>query len=177
MKTVLACMFSLTLLLGNMASAPAQAAEEPAKRAAETPEQRAARMQWWREARFGMFIHWGIYAVPADGEWYMTNHHVPIAEYEKYAAKFNPVKFDAEQWAQVAHDAGMKYLVITAKHHDGFCMFKTNTTKYNIVDATPWHQDPLAALSGVQAAWRAILLLLLDHGLAYAVPDGRQARR
>ena len=147
MKTAISCLFSITLLLGTMSFAPARAAEEMAKRAAETAAQRAARMQWWREARFGMFIHWGIYAVPADGEWYMTNHHVPIAEYEKYAAKFNPVKFDAEQWAQVAHDAGMKYLVITAKHHDGFCMFKTSTTKYNIVDATPWHQDPLAALS------------------------------
>ena len=147
MKTAIARLFSATLLLGTMAFAPARAAEEPAKPAVETPAQRADRMQWWRDARFGMFIHWGIYAVPADGEWYMTTHHVPIASYEKYAAKFNPVKFDADQWAQVAHDAGMKYLVITAKHHDGFCMFKTRTTKYNIIDATPWHRDPLALLS------------------------------
>ena len=68
-------------------------------------------------------------------------------DYEKYATRFNPVKFDADQWARIAHDAGMKYLVITSKHHDGFCMFKTSTTKYNVVDATPWHQDPLAQLS------------------------------
>ena len=143
MKTAIAWLFSLSLVLGT----PARAAEEAAKPAIETPAQRAARMHWWREARFGMFIHWGVYAVPADGEWYMTNHHVPIAAYEKFATKFNPVKFDADRWAQIAHDAGMKYLVITAKHHDGFCMFRTSTTKYNIVDATPWHQDPLDQLS------------------------------
>ncbi len=147
MKIAIACLFSITLILGTMPFAPAQAAGEPAKPAVETPSQRAARMRWWREARFGMFIHWGVYAVPADGEWYMTNNHVPLAQYEKYATKFDPVKFDADQWAQIAHNAGMKYLVITAKHHDGFCMFKTSTTKYNIVDATPWHQDPLAKLS------------------------------
>jgi len=143
MKSTLASLLSLTLALGNMTVLPVRAAEQTA----ETAAQHAARMQWWRDARFGMFIHWGIYAVPADGEWYMTNHRVPIAQYEKYAARFNPVKFDAEQWARIAHDAGMKYLVITSKHHDGFCMFKTATTPYNVVDATPWHQDPLAKLS------------------------------
>jgi alpha-L-fucosidase len=113
----------------------------------ETPEARSQRMQWWRDARFGMFIHWGAYAVPAGGEWYMSQHHVQMADYEKYAAQFNPVQFDADKIATIAESAGQKYLVITAKHHDGFCMFKTDTTKYNIVDASPWHQDPLAPLS------------------------------
>jgi len=147
MKLSVTSFFVATLVLGNTAILPARAEETPANAAAETPSQHAVRMHWWREVRFGMFIHWGIYAVPADGEWYMTNHHVPIAQYEKYAARFEPVKFDADQWARVAQDAGMKYLVITAKHHDGFCMFKTSTTPYNVVDATPWHQDPLAQLS------------------------------
>jgi alpha-L-fucosidase len=119
--------------------------------AGETPAQRDARMGWWRDARFGMFIHWGAYAVPADGEWYMTQHHVPMADYEKYSTELNPVKFDADKIASVAQTAGQKYLVITAKHHDGFCMFKTDTTKYNIVDASPWHQDPLAMLSAACA--------------------------
>jgi alpha-L-fucosidase len=113
----------------------------------ETAEQRDARMGWWRDARFGMFIHWGAYAVPASGEWYMTNAHIPIADYEKFAGELNPVKFDADKIASVAEEAGQKYLVITAKHHDGFCMFKTDTTKYNIVDASPWHQDPLKMLA------------------------------
>jgi alpha-L-fucosidase len=139
---------SVSLIVCGLVSLAAQGlAKEAAAPAVESKEQFNQRMAWWREARFGMFIHWGIYAVPADGEWYMTQHHVPVAQYEKYAAKFNPVQFDADQWARVAHDAGMKYLVITAKHHDGFCMFKTSTTKYNVVDATPWRQDPLAALS------------------------------
>ncbi|MFZ1080963.1 MAG: alpha-L-fucosidase, partial [Candidatus Kryptoniota bacterium] len=105
------------------------------------------RMQWWRDARFGMFIHWGIYAVPAKGEWYMTDGHVPRPEYEKYASQFNPADFDADDWVKIAHYAGMKYLVVTSKHHDGFCMFNTKATRYNVVQATPWHKDPLKALS------------------------------
>ncbi len=113
----------------------------------ESAAQHDARMQWWREARFGMFIHWGIYAVPAQGEWYMTTGHVPKAEYEKYAQQFDPVKFDAATWVRIAKEAGMKYLVITSKHHDGFCMFNTKATDYNVVDATPWHHDPLKDLS------------------------------
>ncbi|HUI30362.1 MAG TPA: alpha-L-fucosidase [Candidatus Acidoferrales bacterium] len=116
-------------------------------------------LQWWRDARFGMFIHWGIYAVPAKGEWYMTTAQVPRGEYEKYALQFDPTKFDADRWAEIAHDAGMKYIVITSKHHDGFCMFKTKTNHYNVVDATPWHKDPLKALS---AACRR-------HGIKFAV--------
>lgn len=145
-------LFVLAVGLRAVLAAPA----EPATQAVyaptlgpegETPEQRDARMQWWREARFGMFIHWGAYAVPADGEWYMTIAKVPIADYEKYSTELNPVKFDADKIASVAEAAGQKYLVITAKHHDGFCMFKTDTTKYNIVDRSPWHQDPLAMLS------------------------------
>ena len=124
-------------------SSPLYAADPPV----ESSQRHDDRMAWWREARFGMFIHWGIYAVPADGEWYLHQHKVPLDQYEKYATQFNPVKFDADQWAQLAKDAGMKYLVITSKHHDGFCMFKTCTTKYNVVDASPWGQDPLAVLS------------------------------
>ncbi|HVU28116.1 MAG TPA: alpha-L-fucosidase [Verrucomicrobiae bacterium] len=105
------------------------------------------RMKWWRAARFGMFIHWGIYAVPAHGEWYMTQGHVPRDVYAKYASRFNPTNFNARQWVETAKAAGVKYLVITSKHHDGFSMFDTKATTYNVVDSTPWHQDPLKALS------------------------------
>lgn len=107
----------------------------------------ADRMAWWREARFGMFIHWGIYSVPARGEWYMNNSNIPRADYEKYAQQFNPVKYDAKKWVSLAKEAGMKYLVITSKHHDGFCMFNTKATDYNVVSATPWKHDPLKDLS------------------------------
>ena len=113
----------------------------------ETPAQREARFAWWREAKFGMFIHWGIYAIPADGEWHMKNKKKSFAEYSRYAGQFNPVKFDADQWMAIAQDAGMKYLVITAKHHDGFAMFDSKASDYNIVKATPFKRDPLKELS------------------------------
>jgi alpha-L-fucosidase len=115
------------------------------------------RLAWFRAARFGMFIHWGLYAIPAGiwqgqeipgiGEWLMLRARVPVAEYEQLASQFNPTRFDAETWAQLAADAGARYVVITAKHHDGFCMFKSNETRYNIVDATPFARDPMSELA------------------------------
>ncbi len=114
-------------------------------------------MAWWREAKFGMFIHWGVYSVPAGyyhgqpvkgiGEWIMNRGKIPMAEYQQFAKDFNPVRFDADAWVKVAKDAGMKYIVITAKHHDGFAMFRSHVNKWNIYDATPWHHDPLADLA------------------------------
>ena len=124
---------------------------------AETKVQRDARMKWWREARFGMFIHWGLYSVPAGtyhgkqiggiGEWIMNQGEIPVAEYAGYAKQFNPVKFDADQWVSIAKNAGMKYIVITSKHHDGFAMFHSKASPYNIVDATPFGRDPLKELA------------------------------
>ncbi|MDP4285725.1 MAG: alpha-L-fucosidase [Bacteroidota bacterium] len=114
-------------------------------------------MGWWDNARFGMFIHWGLYSEAAGewdgkpikgiGEWIMNSAHIPRAQYEQLAAKFDPVDFNASQWVKIAKEAGMKYIVITTKHHDGFSMFKTKASKYNIVNATPWHKDPMALLS------------------------------
>ena len=115
------------------------------------------RMEWWREARFGMFIHWGVYSVPAGtyngqkinriGEWIMNRGKIPVAEYQQFAKQFNPVKFDADAWVKMAKNAGMKYIVITAKHHDGFAMFKSAASKWNIVDATPYGKDILKQLA------------------------------
>src|SRR5450755_426705 len=95
----------------------------------ESGAERDARMQWWREAKFGMFIHWGLYAVPAGewkgqpvkgiGEWIMNRAKIPVREYEQLAKQFNPVKFNADAWVAVAKNAGAKYIVITSKHHDG----------------------------------------------------------
>jgi alpha-L-fucosidase len=119
------------------------------------------KMKWFREAKFGLFIHWGLYAVPAGtwkgqqipgiGEWIMNRAKIPVREYEQLAGQFNPVKFDAEQWVQLAEDAGMKYIVITSKHHDGFAMFGSKVSKYNIVDATPFKRDPLKELAAACA--------------------------
>jgi alpha-L-fucosidase len=115
------------------------------------------RMEWWRAARFGMFIHWGVYSVPAGtykgqqsphiGEWLMRDYNIPVTEYAEYAKQFDPTNFNAEQWVKLAKNAGMKYIIITAKHHDGFAMFHTRVDGYNIYDATPWHRDPLAELA------------------------------
>lgn len=87
-------------------------------------------MQWWREARFGMFIHWGLYAIPAKGEWVMWNDQIPFREYRKLADEFNPQKFDADAWAACARDAGMKYMVLTTRHHDGFCLFNSQVSDF-----------------------------------------------
>ncbi len=150
MKTALL----LTALLST--TALAQTAPSPAPADTETPAQKDARMHWWREARFGMFIHWGLYAVPAGtyagrqvpdlGEWIMNNAAIPVATYADYAKQFNPTKFDADKVVSLAKDAGMKYIVITSKHHDGFAMFKSSDP-FNIVDAAPYKHDPLADLA------------------------------
>jgi alpha-L-fucosidase len=123
----------------------------------ETKAARDQRMKWWREARFGMFIHWGLYAVPAGeykgqrstriGEWIMEWANIPRADYEKFAPQFNPVKFDAKEWVRIAKDAGMKYIVITSKHHDGFAMYDSKVSSYDIVDSTPYKKDPIKALA------------------------------
>ncbi|WP_242117014.1 alpha-L-fucosidase [Aestuariivivens sediminicola] len=115
------------------------------------------RMAWWRDARFGMFIHWGPYAVPAGthkgekikgiGEWIMERGKIPIAEYENYARAFNPVDFNADAWAKLMKDAGMKYVVITSKHHDGFALWDSKVSSYDMVDFTPYGKDILKQLS------------------------------
>ncbi len=124
----------------------------------ETPSQFTRRTKWWEDAKFGMFIHWGVYAVPADAtdkngkkgiaEWYLSNKQIQMKEYEKFAPRFNPVRFDAHRWVQTAKNAGMKYIVITSKHHDGFDMFGTKlNSSWNIVDATPFKRDPIKELA------------------------------
>ncbi|HXU80568.1 MAG TPA: alpha-L-fucosidase [Polyangia bacterium] len=122
---------------------------------AESPEAVARRLQWWSEARFGMFIHWGLYAQDGcywkgqDGktEHMMRHLKIPLVEYAKIATEFNPVKFDANEWVRIAKGAGMKYMVITSKHHDGFAMWKSPSSDYNIVARTPWKRDPIKELA------------------------------
>ena len=132
---------------------------EPASTA--PADQTEAALKHFDSIKFGMFIHWGLYALPAGewkgkyvrgiGEWIMFREKIPVAEYAKLAKKFNPVKFNGDEWAQLAQDAGMKYMVITAKHHDGFAMFGSKASKYNIVDATPYGKDPMKPLSAACA--------------------------
>ena len=120
----------------------------------ETPRQYDARMEWWREAKFGMFIHWGVYSVAAgewDGktnyaEWIMESAQIPVSRYEQFAKEFDPVKFDAKTFVKTAKDAGMKYVVITSKHHDGFGMWPSALTDW-CIKSTPFQRDPLRELS------------------------------
>jgi alpha-L-fucosidase len=118
-------------------------------------------MQWFRDAKFGLFIHWGLYAIPAGewkgkptvglGEWAMFRAQIPVKEYEQLAKEFNPTKFNAEEYVKLAEDAGMKYMVITSKHHDGFAMFHSDVSKYNVFDATPFHRDVVKELAAACA--------------------------
>ena len=151
----------LTALLALSAALPCsnlRAQTSPNPYANETSVQHDARMAWWRDARFGMFIHWGVYSVPAGtydgqkikglGEWIMCEGKIPMSDYQKFAGQFNPTNYNADEWVKLAKEAGMKYIVITAKHHDGFANFATKADKWNIMDASPYHQDilkPLAA--------------------------------
>jgi len=117
---------------------------------------RDRRMKWWREARFGMFIHWGLYAIlagewkgrktPRIGEWIMHDLQIPLDEYTALARQFNPVKYDAREWARVAKDAGVKYIVITSKRHDGFCLWDSRVGDYDIM-TTPYKRDLLKPLA------------------------------
>ena len=103
--------------------------------------------EWFQDARFGLFIHWGVYSVLGDGEWVMNNQNISIKEYEKLSTFFNPVYFNAEEWVLMAKNAGMKYITITSRHHDGFSMFDSKASDYNIVDRTPYGKDVLKMLA------------------------------
>lgn len=106
-----------------------------------------AEREKFQDMKFGLFIHWGIYSVLGDGEWVMHIRNIPYNNYKRLADFFNPQQFNAKEWVQMAKNAGMKYITITSRHHDGFSMFKTDASKYNIVDATPYHRDQLKELA------------------------------
>jgi len=147
-KWIFAALCGAVAVVSGTAQTPSPKPPDPAKE---------KRLEWFREAKYGMFIHWGLYAIPAGewngrrclglGEWVMNRCQVPVKEYEKLAARFDPVKFNADEWVQLAQDAGMKYMVITSKHHDGFAMFKSAASPYNVVDATPYKKDILKQLA------------------------------
>ncbi len=140
------------------------------------------RLDWWREAKFGMFIHWGLYAIPAGlwkgehipgiGEWIMLRAEIPIADYEQLAGQFNPVKYDADEIVKLAKAAGQKYIVLTSKHHDGFCMYGSAETNYNIVDATPYGSDILKDLAEACAREGIKLGLYYSQTQDWHHPDG-----
>jgi alpha-L-fucosidase len=147
MKFKLIPILSITLLIFSCK-------QQPIDYTHETKAEKDVRMEWWREARFGMFIHWGIYSVPAGvwngqtnyAEWIRESAHIPLKVYDKFADEFNPVKFNADDWVSLAKEAGMKYIVITSKHHDGFGMFDSKQTTFDIM-STPYRKDVMKDLS------------------------------
>ena len=133
---------------------------------------RDSRSERFRDEKFGMFIHWGLYAIPARGEWVMSYEKMAPEVYAKYAEQFNPVQFNAREWVRIAKDAGMRYIVITAKHHDGFAMFGSNASPYNIVEATPFRRDPLKELAEACAEEGIALGFYYSHCMDWYHPGG-----
>src|SRR6478752_2499535 len=148
-KAILASAFSAALLSGSSLSA--QTMDEMWDNRSSGKEH--PNIKWFKEAKFGMFIHWGLYSklggvwngkdYYGSGEWLMHQAKVPVADYAKVANEFNPVKFNANEWADLAKDAGIKYMVITAKHHEGFAMYDSKVSDFNIVKASPYGKDPM----------------------------------
>jgi alpha-L-fucosidase len=146
----------------------------PSRAAAQAPEainpQRSAAREWFRDARFGLFVHWGVYGLLGHGEWVMQNRPVKVPDYEWMASTFNPVRFDAREWVAIAKAAGMRYITITARHHDGFSMFASDATSYDIVDWTPFRRDPLAELAA-ECRRQGIRLFFYYSQLDWRHPD------
>ncbi|MDR2148660.1 MAG: alpha-L-fucosidase [Tannerella sp.] len=146
------------------------------------------KMEWWREARFGMFIHWGPYSIwggvyhghqqqRGGAEWIMNRCKIPVAEYQQAAATFNPVKYDPESWVLLAREAGMKYIVITSKHHDGFAMFKSNASNFNMVDFTLYKKDVIDELAKACRKHNMKLGFYYSQAQDWNNPGGSVARK
>jgi len=148
----------------------------------DTPPQMSQKARWFEEAKFGLFIHWGLFSIPASmwngvpasrtSEYIMMEKEIPAKIYEKLAAHFNPSQFDAERWVQMAEDAGMKYIVFVSKHHDGFAMYRTEVDPYNVVDATPWKRDPLKELAEACRRHNMRLGVYYSQAVDWHHPDG-----
>lgn len=142
----LVCRFLAIILLTTISIAgwtPALNAQSDYRPTKENLEAR----HWFQNAKFGLFVHWGVYSVLGDGEWVMNNRRIPVSDYEKLPAFFNPTEFDPAEWVALVKAAGMKYITITSKHHDGFAMFDSKVSDWDIVDRTPYKKDVLKMLA------------------------------
>ena len=172
--SILILVFTISVLISCEEKKP-ETIRETINYLEESEEDFDQRMEWWRDARFGMFIHWGVYSVPAGvyngkeiegiGEWIQQRGQIPKEEYEKFAKQFDPVKFNADAWVKVIKDAGMKYLVITSKHHDGFAIWDSKVSAYDIIDFAPYGKDILKELS------RACKAQDIKFGLYHSIMD------
>ncbi len=157
--------FSFAFVLLLVAGVRGVSGPCPRAAAPETPQQ-----QWFQDAKFGLFIHWGVYSVLGDGEWVMNNRKITVAEYEKLPPQFNPTEFNPAEWVSLAKSAGMKYITITSKHHDGFAMFATKQSDWNIVDRTPYKKDPIKMLAD-ECHKQGIKLFFYHSQLDWHHPD------
>ena len=155
---------------------------------AQTTTPKDEKMQWWREARFGMFIHWGVYSQMAGvyngheqarggAEWIMNRMKVPVAEYKNIAKQFNPTNYNPDSWVKMAKDAGMKYIIITAKHHDGFALFNSQASDWDIADATPYKKDLLKPLADACRKYNVKLGFYYSQAQDWGNPGGSVARK
>ncbi|CAG7651489.1 hypothetical protein PAESOLCIP111_06325 [Paenibacillus solanacearum] len=167
-----------------MDNAEAEALVQQAVKPELSEEVQDRRLVWWRDARFGMFIHWGLYSllggvwkgkeVPgAYGEHIMLRGQIPVKEYETVAESFNPTRFDADAWVSMAKEAGMKYLVITAKHHDGFALYDSAVSDFNIVERTPYGRDPMKDLAEACRNHGVKLCFYYSHSMDWHHPDSQ----
>jgi alpha-L-fucosidase len=168
-------------VLSSLAVSIAQADPGRPRSSEDDPRPAAAAnaRRWFEDARFGLFVHWGVYSLLGKGEWVMDTDKIPIAEYAKLPPRFNPIRFDADEWARLAKAAGMRYVTITSKHHDGFCMFDSKLTDYDVVDATPYGKDPLKLLADAcrkQGLKLFFYYSLLDWHHPDYYPRGRTGR-
>ena len=181
MRTHMKRYFFLFLLFFAIQSLTAQLALQP-------DPAKDIRMKWWREARFGMFIHWGVYAQWAGvyhghqqarggAEWIMNRCKIPLAEYQEKAKSFNPVQYDPDAWVKLAKEAGMKYIIITAKHHDGFALFNSKASQWDIADATAYGKDLLQPLAAACKKYGVKLGFYYSHAQDWNNPGGSVARK
>lgn len=177
------CLLFLSFFAIQLLNAQPSQQPDPAK---DVP--RARGMKWWREARFGMFIHWGVYAQWAGvyhghhqarggAEWIMNRCKIPVAEYQEKAKSFNPVQYNPDAWVKLAKEAGMKYIVITAKHHDGFALFDSKASKWDITDATAYGKDLLQPLAAACKKYGVKLGFYYSHAQDWNNPGGSVARK
>lgn len=166
-------LLTLVLLFGQTIAATAAAVAQTANASSppktSSPDNAEAR-RWFQDAKFGLFIHWGVYSVLGDGEWVMNTRKIPAAAYEKLPAQFNPTAFDPKTWVALAKAAGMKYITITSKHHDGFAMFDSKLTDWDIVDRTPYKKDVLKMLAD-ECRRQGVKLFFYHSQLDWHHPD------
>jgi alpha-L-fucosidase len=153
-------------LLASVLAAPSAARAQSYQPTAANLESR----RWFQDAKFGLFVHWGVYSVLGDGEWVMNNRRIPARDYEKLPALFNPTEFDPKEWVSLVKAAGMKYITITSKHHDGFAMFDSKVSDWDIVDRTPYKKDVLKMLAD-ECQRQGIKLFFYHSHLDWHHPD------